>query len=99
MSTIVPTGERFGHALSVQKPLQMIGVEELGNVGLGMVLYPLSTFRATTATAASVYTAISRVSHQKNVDDQMQTRDKLYDRIVGYLNFEQKLDALFASKR
>ncbi len=96
------TYERFTKALNVpvlanitefgQTPL--FSVEELGGVGVGMVLYPLSAFRAMNKAAETVYTAIRRDGHQKSVIDMMQTRDELYDRI-GYHEFESKLDALF----
>jgi methylisocitrate lyase len=72
--------------------------EELGAAGAGLVLYPLSAFRAMNKAAEAVYTAIRRDGHQKNVVDMMQTREELYDRI-GYHEFEQKLDALFAAKK
>ena len=75
-----------------QTPL--FSVEELKSVGVGMVLYPLSAFRAMNKAAEAVYTAIRRDGHQKNVVDLMQTREELYDRI-GYHEFESKLDALF----
>ena len=45
-----------------------------------------------------MYTAIRRDGHQRNVIDQMQTREELYDRI-GYHDYEQKLDALFARQQ
>ncbi|HUH59775.1 MAG TPA: methylisocitrate lyase [Candidimonas sp.] len=96
------TYERFTNVLNVpvlanitefgQTPL--FSVEELGGVGVGMVLYPLSAFRAMNKAAETVYTAIRRDGHQKSVIDMMQTRDELYDRI-GYHEFESKLDALF----
>ena len=73
-------------------------VAELRSVGVGMVLYPLSAFRAMNKAAETVYTAIRRDGHQKNVVDIMQTRDELYDRI-GYHEFEQSLDKLFAGKK
>ncbi|CPL39122.1 2-methylisocitrate lyase [Bordetella pertussis] len=44
--------------------------------------------------AETVYQAIRRDGHQKNVVDLMQTRDELYDRI-GYHEFESQLDQLF----
>ena len=59
-----------------------------------MVLYPLSAFRAMNKAAETVYTAIRRDGHQKNVLDTMQTREELYDRI-SYHDFEAQLDALF----
>ncbi|HWL29075.1 MAG TPA: methylisocitrate lyase [Burkholderiaceae bacterium] len=72
----------------------LFSVEELRGAGCGMVLYPLSAFRAMNKAAENVYAAIRRDGHQKNVIDTMQTREELYDRI-GYHEFESKLDALF----
>jgi methylisocitrate lyase len=96
------TYERFTKALNVpvlanitefgQTPL--FSVQELADAGVGMVLYPLSAFRAMNKAAETVYTAIRRDGHQKNVIDTMQTREELYDRI-GYHEFESRLDALF----
>jgi len=73
-------------------------VEELRSVGVGMVLYPLSAFRAMNKAAAAVYQAIRRDGHQKNVIDLMQTREELYE-CIGYHEFEQKLNTLFATRR
>ncbi|MDZ4811598.1 MAG: methylisocitrate lyase [Pseudomonadota bacterium] len=68
--------------------------DELASVGVAIQLYPLSAFRAMNKAAESVYTAIRRDGHQKNVIDIMQTREELYERI-GYHAYEQQLDALF----
>lgn len=73
-------------------------VDELRTTGVGIVLYPLSAFRAMNKAAETVYTAIRKDGHQKNVLDIMQTRDELYDRI-GYHAFEQSLDKLFEAKK
>jgi methylisocitrate lyase len=73
-------------------------VDELKSAGVGIVLYPLSAFRAMNKAAENVYTAIRRDGTQKNVVDTMQTRMELYERI-GYHDFEQKLDALFAQQK
>ncbi|MCZ2134813.1 MAG: methylisocitrate lyase [Burkholderiales bacterium] len=73
-------------------------VEELRSAGCGIVLYPLSAFRAANKAAENVYQAIRRDGHQKNVIDTMQTRVELYDRI-NYHAFENHLDALFAAKK
>lgn len=96
------TYARFTKALNVpvlanitefgQTPL--FSVEELAGAGVGMVLYPLSAFRAMNKAAETVYTAIRRDGHQRSVIDMMQTREELYDRI-GYHEFESRLDALF----
>jgi methylisocitrate lyase len=42
-----------------------------------------------------VYRALRREGTQKSVLDAMQSRAELYE-FLGYLAFEQKLDALFA---
>jgi methylisocitrate lyase len=72
----------------------LFSVQELASADVAMVLYPLSAFRAMNKAAETVYQAIRRDGHQKNVVDLMQTRDELYDRI-GYHEFESRLDALF----
>jgi methylisocitrate lyase len=71
--------------------------EELRGVGVKLVLYPLSAFRAMCKAAENVYTHILKDGTQKNVLDTMQTRMELYD-TIGYHAFEQKLDALFAKQ-
>jgi methylisocitrate lyase len=73
-------------------------VVELQSADVGIVLYPLSAFRAMNKAAENVYNAIRRDGTQKNVIDTMQTRAELYERI-NYHSFEQKLDALFAAKK
>ncbi len=73
----------------------LFSVDQLKSVGVGMVLYPLSAFRAMNKAAETVYEAIRRDGHQKNVVGMMQTREELYDRI-NYHAFESQLDALFA---
>jgi methylisocitrate lyase len=73
-------------------------VDELRAANVGLVLYPLSAFRAMNKAAENVYNAVRRDGTQKNVIDTMQTRMELYDRI-NYHAFEQSLDALFAQKK
>jgi methylisocitrate lyase len=73
-------------------------VDELKSVDVGMVLYPLSAFRAMNKAAENVYQAVRHDGTQKNVVDTMQTRMELYERI-NYHSFEQKLDALFAQQK
>ena len=73
-------------------------VEELASANVAMVLYPLSAFRAMNKAAETVYQAIRRDGHQKNVIDLMQTREELYDRI-GYHAYEQSLDKLFQKNK
>jgi methylisocitrate lyase len=72
--------------------------EELAGAGVGLILYPLSAFRAMNAAALKVYEGIRRDGTQKNVLDAMQTRADLY-RYLDYHAYEQKLDALFAKEK
>lgn len=68
--------------------------QELASVGVDMILYPLSAFRAMNAAALKVYTAIKNDGSQKNVISEMQSRDDLYTHL-NYYAFEDKLDVLF----
>lgn len=68
---------------------------QLGEWGAAMVLYPLSAFRAMNKAAENVYQHILADGDQKQVIDSMQTRMELYD-YLGYHDYEQKLDSLFA---
>lgn len=69
-------------------------IDELSAVGVAMVLYPLSAFRAANRAALNVYSHIRSDGTQRNVLDTMQTRSELYESI-GYHAFEQKLDELY----
>lgn len=71
---------------------------ELAAVGVDMVLYPLSAFRAMNKAALNVYESILANGDQKAVVDSMQTRAELYD-FLNYHSYEQKLDSLFAAKK
>jgi methylisocitrate lyase len=71
-------------------------VEELATADVGMVLYPLSAFRAMNQAALKVYEAVRKEGTQKNVVPLMQSRIELYD-YLGYHAFEQKLDELYKS--
>lgn len=95
--------QAFTQALSVpvlanitefgQTPL--FNTAELAGVGVKMVLYPLSAFRAMNKAALNVYQSILSNGDQKAVVDSMQTRAELYD-FLNYHSYEEKLDSLFA---
>jgi methylisocitrate lyase len=72
-------------------------VAELGAAGIRLVLYPLSAFRAMSQAALAVYGAIRKDGTQKNVVNLMQTRAELYD-VLGYHDYERKLDELFGKQ-
>ena len=68
---------------------------ELARADVSIALYPLSAFRAASAAALRVYRVLREEGTQQAVLDSMQTRDELYA-YLGYEEYEQKLDALFA---
>jgi len=69
---------------------------ELASVGVGIVLYPLSAFRAMNKAAENVYETIRKDGSQKAVLDTMQTREELYQRI-NYYEYENALDKLLGN--
>jgi methylisocitrate lyase len=73
-------------------------LEELREVGVRLVLYPLSAFRAMSQIANRVYETIRTEGTQKEVVSKMQTRAELYD-VLNYYSFEDKLDQLFSNDK
>ena len=73
-------------------------VEELGEQGIGMVLYPLSATRAMQKAALQVMRAIREQGTQVNVLDVMQPRSELYE-FLNYHSFEHKLDQPFKQEK
>ena len=65
--------------------------DELAANGVGMILYPLSAFRAMNKAAENIYQTIRRDGTQSGLIDSMQSRDELYERI-NYHAFEKALD-------
>jgi methylisocitrate lyase len=65
--------------------------DELAASGVGMILYPLSAFRAMNKAAENVFTSIRRDGTQANVIDTMQTREELYQ-AINYYEYEKALD-------
>lgn len=76
----------------------MFTVDELASVGISMVLYPLSGFRAMNKAALTVFEAILNEGTQSSTLDIMQTRMELYD-MLDYHSYEDKLDALFSKDK
>jgi len=77
---------------------ELYSTDQLAAVGVDMVLYPLSAFRAMNQAALNVYQHILTDGTQVDVVDTMQSRNELYD-FLNYHEFEQKLDRLFADKK
>lgn len=71
---------------------------ELASVGVKMVLYPLSAFRAMNKAAENVYEVIRKEGSQQSVINSMQTREELYERI-DYFRYEKELDQLLGKQK
>jgi methylisocitrate lyase len=69
--------------------------DELSSVGVDMMLFPLSVFRAMSQIAEKVYTSLAKDGTQESLLDIMQTREELYERL-NYHEYENKLDELFS---
>ncbi|WP_408014754.1 methylisocitrate lyase [Sansalvadorimonas verongulae] len=76
----------------------LFNCEQLDSVGIDLVLYPLSAFRAMNKAALNVYETLLRDGSQEQVLDAMQSRMELYD-FLGYHDYEQTLDRLFAQDK
>ena len=83
---------RFSTAVSVpvlanitefgQTPL--FTVDQLRDVGVRLVLYPLTAYRAMNAAATRVYQTLRTSGTQSDLIDSMQTREELYDVLDYY---------------
>ncbi|UCG02882.1 MAG: methylisocitrate lyase [Candidatus Heimdallarchaeota archaeon] len=71
----------------------LFSVEELSSVGVSMVLYPLTAFRAMNKAAEKVYSTLRKQGTQKSLLDIMQTRAELYE-LLDYYRWENILDQL-----
>ena len=69
--------------------------DELSLVGVDMMLFPLSAFRAMSQIAEKVYISLAKDGTQDSLLDIMQTREELYERL-NYHEYENKLDELFS---
>jgi methylisocitrate lyase len=73
-------------------------VDELRSADVAIVLYPLTAFRAMNKAALRAYETVRKTGTQKSLLPEMQSREELYD-IIGYHDYEKKLDELFARGR
>jgi len=73
-------------------------IKELASVGVDMVLYPLSAFRAMSKAALNIYETLKIEGDQKKVLKAMQTRNELYE-FLDYNSYEEKLDKLFEKNK
>ena len=76
----------------------LFSLDELDSVGIAIALYPLSAFRAMNKAALNIYKGLREEGTQKNLVDQMQTREELYE-FLDYHEYEKKLDQLFKKEK
>jgi methylisocitrate lyase len=92
---------RFTQAVSVPVLANMtefgrtplLSVEALQAVGVAMILYPLSAFRAMSRAAQKTYEAIRRDGTQRETLEAMQSREELY-RALDYHRYEAIVDRI-----
>ena len=71
--------------------------KELHDVGVSMVLYPLTAFRAMSKAAEKIYKELSSSESQEHMLGEMQTRDELYD-YLSYHKYEKEMDDILNKK-
>ena len=76
----------------------LFSLDELNSVGIAIALYPLSAFRAMNKAALNIYKGLREEGTQKNLVEQMQTREELYE-FLDYHEYEKKLDQLFKKEK
>ena len=73
-------------------------VNEMRDAGVTLVLYPLTAFRMMNAAAIRAYKTLRERGTQKDLLEQMQTRQELYE-TLDYHAYEEKLDQLFSREK
>ena len=71
--------------------------QEILEVGVDMILHPLSAFRAMSKAAQEIYDEISHKGTVEKKLKKMQSRDELYD-VLNYHSYEEKIDILFSKE-
>ncbi|MGA7298120.1 MAG: methylisocitrate lyase [Rhodanobacteraceae bacterium] len=72
--------------------------DELRGADVDIALYCCGAYRAMNKAAENFYQTVRREGTQKSIVPSMQTREQLYD-FLGYHEYEQKLDELFAEDK
>lgn len=77
---------------------ELYSTKQLKGASVGLVLYPLSAFRAMSQAALKVYQCIREEGTQAAVLPLMQTRNELYE-MLDYKTYEAKVDSLLLEKK
>lgn len=75
----------------------LLTVDELREVGIRIVLYPLTAFRAMSLATQRIYEGLRRDGTQRDSLDAMQTREELYE-ALDYFKLENELDEQLAAR-
>ena len=73
-------------------------LDDLRGAGVDIALYCCGAYRAMNKAALNFYETLRREGTQRSLLPVMQTREELYE-VLGYLAYEQKLDALFGPRK
>ena len=71
--------------------------QELLEVGVDMILHPLSAFRAMSKAAQEIYDEIYHKGTVEKKLKKMQSRDEVYD-VLNYHSYEEKIENLFSKE-
>ncbi len=71
--------------------------KDLHDVGVSMILYPLTAFRAMSKAAEKIYKELSNAESQEHVLEDMQSRDELYE-YLSYHKHEKEMDDILNKK-
>ncbi|MEX2187485.1 MAG: isocitrate lyase/phosphoenolpyruvate mutase family protein, partial [Pirellulales bacterium] len=73
---------------------ELMTLDELADVGIAVVLYPVTLLRIAMKAAEAALATIIQEGSQTSLLDLMQTREELYE-LLGYDDFEQRDRAYF----
>lgn len=76
----------------------LFSTQELAQVGIAMVLYPLTAFRAMNAAALDIYQTVRAKGSQQSLLKKLQTRTELYE-TLDYESYEKHMDKTQESKK
>ncbi|MFM9962814.1 MAG: methylisocitrate lyase [Planctomycetaceae bacterium] len=71
----------------------LLSVDELRDLGIRLVLYPLTAFRAMNFAAVNAYATLRSAGTQAELLPSFQTRAELYD-VLDYFSFEARLEGM-----
>lgn len=74
----------------------LLTLQQLKALGVAIVLYPLSAFRAMNAAALNIFQTIRTQGSQESVVNLMQTRAELYE-VLDYYRYENYLDQFLSA--